>query len=71
MLNGDVFSIGICTDIGAKFTPSALEPKPIGLLDILGLSARFMGGGPALKEEFLLTSPDLLGGGGEGGSDEG
>lgn len=71
LLNGDVFSIGIWTEIGAKFTLSALELKPTGLLDILGLSARLIGGGPTLKEEFLLTSPDRLGGGGEGGSEDG
>ncbi|EDN96694.1 hypothetical protein SS1G_01620 [Sclerotinia sclerotiorum 1980 UF-70] len=63
--------LGIWTEIGAKFTLSALELKPTGLLDILGLSARLIGGGPTLKEEFLLTSPDRLGGGGEGGSEDG
>jgi hypothetical protein len=63
--------MGIRTDIGAKFTFSALELKPTGLLDILGLSARLIGGGPTLKEESLLSSPDRLGGGGEGGSEDG
>ena len=39
----------------------------IDLLDIFGFSARFTGGGAPLNDDSLLISPDLLGGGGEGG----
>ena len=42
--------------------------RAIGLLAILGFSARLTGGG-ALKEASRRNSPDLLGGGGEGGLD--
>ena len=34
------------------------------------MSARLIGGGPTLKDESLLSSPDRLGGGGEGGSED-
>lgn len=63
--------MGALTDIGARETFSALELKPAGLLDILGLSARLIGGGPDLTDASLLNSPDRLGGGGDGGSEAG
>jgi hypothetical protein len=47
---------------------SVRNVRAIGLLAILGFSARLTGGG-ALKEASRRNSPDLLGGGGEGGLD--
>lgn len=41
------------------------------MLAILGFSARFTGGGATLLKVSRLSSPDLRGGGGEGGWDEG
>jgi len=38
-----------------------------GLLAILGFSERLIGGGVGLRDTSLLISPDLLGGGGDGG----
>jgi len=45
---------------------SVRNVRAMGLLAIFGFSARLTGGG-ALKEASLRNSPDLLGGGGEGG----
>jgi hypothetical protein len=39
----------------------------MGLLAIFGFSARFTGGGPFLNDGSRLSSPDLRGGGGDGG----
>jgi len=38
-----------------------------GLIAILGFSERLIGGGVGLRDTSRLISPDLLGGGGEGG----
>jgi hypothetical protein len=48
---------------------SVRNVRAIGLLAILGFSDRLTGGGGALKEASRLNSPDLRGGGGEGGLD--
>jgi hypothetical protein len=45
--------------------------KLTGLLPILGFSDRLIGGGPGFCEVSRLCSPDLLGGGGEGGCEGG
>lgn len=55
---------------GSRVVASARKFRAIGLLAILGFSARLIGGGTLfIKELSRRNSPDLLGGGGEGGPD--
>lgn len=55
---------------GSRVVASARKFRAIGLLAILGFSARLIGGGTLfIKELSRRNSPDLLGGGGEGGAD--
>jgi hypothetical protein len=51
---------------GSSVVASVRDVRAISLLAILGFSARLTGGG-ALKEVSRRSSPDLLGGGGDGG----
>jgi len=59
VLKGDVLSSGI-------WCPGS-SLREIGLLATLGFSARLTTGGPTFTEGSRLSSPDLRGGGGEGG----
>ena len=55
---------------GSRVVASVRKFRAIGLLAILGFSARLTGGGPLFASELSRrNSPDLLGGGGEGGPD--
>jgi hypothetical protein len=67
-VNGELCSF-LYGDTGANAINSGLNPGTIGLFPILGLSALLTGGGRGLKTDSLLTSPDLRGGGGDGGLD--
>ena len=70
VLNGDDLSVEPRGGPGSRVIASVRNVRAKGLLAILGFSARFTGGGAALTEgSGLLNSPDLLGGGGEGGLD--
>ena len=60
MLNGDDFSSYLRADPSSSLSP-------VGLEAILGFSERLTGGGPGFVGASLLNSPDLRGGGGEGG----
>lgn len=72
VLNGDDLSIEVWFWTGAaRFLLSMFIAKFTGLLPILGFSARLTGGGPAFGGASRLCSPDLLGGGGDGGWDGG
>ena len=53
---------------GSRVVASVRNVKATGLLAILGFSERLTGGA-ALNGASRLNSPDLLGGGGEGGLD--
>lgn len=55
----------------ARVLLSTFIAKLEGLLPTFGFSARLTGGGPGFCETSRLCSPDLLGGGGEGGFDGG
>ena len=70
VLNGDVRSLMFRGVLGTSCVIS-VTARAIGLLAIFGFSDRLTGGGGALKvmDESLLISPDLRGGGGEGGRD--
>ena len=65
MLNGEDLSVERGGP-GSSVVVSERNVRAMGLLAILGFSARLTGGG-ALKEASRRNSPDLLGGGGEGG----
>ena len=72
MLKGDDFSWEVRVETGAtRLLLSRVIIKLTGLLPILGFSARLTGGGPGFCEVSRLCSPDLLGGGGEGGCEGG
>jgi hypothetical protein len=56
--------------LGSRVVASVRKFRAIGLLAILGFSALLIGGGALfMKELSRRNSPDLLGGGGEGGPD--
>lgn len=67
-MNGDALSSTGREDAGISVVTSVTDNEE-GLLAIFGFSARLIGGGIALKlwETSLRISPDLRGGGGEGG----
>ena len=68
MLKGDVLSSTVRDVAGIKVVTSVTD-KVVGLLAIFGFSARFTGGGGALKliDGSRRISTDLRGGGGDGG----
>jgi hypothetical protein len=69
VLKGDDFSVVPRGGPGSSVVASVRNARATGLLAILGFSARLTGGGGALKEASRRSSPDLRGGGGEGGLD--
>lgn len=72
VLNGDDLSVAVWLGTGAvRVLLSKFIAKLTGLLPTFGFSARLTGGGPGLCETSRLCSPDLLGGGGEGGCEGG
>lgn len=71
MLNGDDLSFAFGVGIGASVVASVRNPREIGLFPIFGFSALLTGGGGGLNVDSRLSSPDLRGGGGEGGWEEG
>lgn len=69
-MKGDDLSKDPRGGTGSRVVASVRNVKVAGLLATLGFSARLTGGGAALtKVSGLLSSPDLLGGGGDGGLD--
>jgi hypothetical protein len=69
VLNGEDLSAGRGGP-GSSVVASVRNVNAIGLLAILGFSALLTGGGALfMKEASRRNSPDLLGGGGEGGLD--
>ena len=60
VLNGEVLSCELSTGVGSTF-------RDIGLLATLGFSVRLTAGGAAFTAASRLNSPDLRGGGGDGG----
>lgn len=69
VLKGDVCLLAGCGVRGARVVTSVTE-SAIGLLAIFGFSDLLIGGGGLnVMDVSLLISPDLRGGGGEGGLD--
>jgi hypothetical protein len=72
VLKGDDLSLAVSFWLEAtKLLVSEFIPNLTGLFPILGFSARLTGGGPGFCGASRLCSPDLLGGGGEGGCEGG
>lgn len=68
MLNGDISLFELFGRLGSSVVASVRKVNANGLLAIFGLSALFTAGG-TLIDPSRRNSPDLRGGGGEGGCD--
>ena len=67
VLNGEDLSLKERGGIGSSLGASTRADRDTGLLLILGFSDLLTSGGIPLNDISRLSSPDLRGGGGEGG----